>query len=261
MRIRKPTLWLTLIMFLFISTAAMAGSTVNVGLSGYIPSTDDVSITYQTPDPALDPDTVGSLVIDAATGGEAVKELELPSDFWISKIHFCLAPSTIPDTTDMTVKIYGINPIATSYTIALFEETVPQASLDQCVEVMVYDPTDPSDAPITPALGPLYLSIGVTGTAYIKSVAVKEFTPEEIVIDGCNTGVVDRLLDDGSLLSEVIDDLFTKCEKGPIVPKNHGQFAKCVSHELNILKRNGDISGREKGKFQKCAAKSRVGKK
>jgi len=130
-----------------------------------------------------------------------------------------------------------------------------------CNDVLVFDPTaDPLPTPITPADGPLYLSIGITGTAYIKSVTVEKFSPEAIVIDGCKTGIMDRILDDGRLLSEVVGEVFDNCENGPPPAKNHGQFVKCVSHALNDLKKNGDVTGKEKGKIQRCAAKSGIGK-
>jgi hypothetical protein len=38
---------------------------------------------------------------------------------------------------------------------------------------------------------------------------------------------------------------------------NHGQFASCVTHETNILKRAKTITGKQKGKIQSIVAKMR----
>ncbi|MEN8190898.1 MAG: hypothetical protein ABFS19_13715 [Thermodesulfobacteriota bacterium] len=38
--------------------------------------------------------------------------------------------------------------------------------------------------------------------------------------------------------------------------KNHGQFVRCVSNTLNRLKKEGAITGKEKGELQECAAQA-----
>jgi hypothetical protein len=48
-----------------------------------------------------------------------------------------------------------------------------------------------------------------------------------------------------------VDEIFCKCAEGA---RNHGAFVKCVSHETNKLKKDKDLSGREKGVVQRCAA-------
>jgi hypothetical protein len=70
-----------------------------------------------------------------------------------------------------------------------------------------------------------------------------------VVIDGCDSGVANLLLDDGCTISDLIAD----CAAGA---SNHGQFVSCVSSLTNDLKKAGLISGREKGAIQKCAARS-----
>ena len=263
MKLQKWTLWLALVALVLGSGIAAAGDTGNVGLNGFLPGAGDDSITFQVSDKGAEDDTTGCLVFTTNAGGEFVKKLSLPDDFWLSKVHFCLAASTVGATGDVTVKIYGPDPATPGNTRVLFTDTIAQADLAECNEVMVFDPTaDPPDVPITPANGPLFLGIGLGGgsSAYIKSIRVEDFSAEPIEIDGCSTRVIDRILDDGRLLSEVLDEIFSNCENGPPVVKNHGQFVKCVAHALNDLKKNGDISGKEKGRFQKCAAKSNVGK-
>ncbi|MFB0564673.1 MAG: hypothetical protein ACETWK_03240 [Candidatus Aminicenantaceae bacterium] len=72
-----------------------------------------------------------------------------------------------------------------------------------------------------------------------------------IIIAGCNTGVTDKVLEDGTTISgriaECADDA-----------KNHGQFVNCVSHLTNELKKAGIITGKEKGAINSCAAQASI---
>jgi hypothetical protein len=70
-----------------------------------------------------------------------------------------------------------------------------------------------------------------------------------VVIDGCDSGVGNLLLGDGCTISDLIADCAASAS-------NHGQFVSCVSHVTNSLKKDGLISGREKGAIQRCAAQS-----
>jgi hypothetical protein len=70
-----------------------------------------------------------------------------------------------------------------------------------------------------------------------------------VVIDGCDSGVANLLMGDGCTIS----DLIAECAEGA---SNHGQFVSCVAHLTNGLKKDGLISGREKGAIQSCAAHS-----
>ena len=72
-----------------------------------------------------------------------------------------------------------------------------------------------------------------------------------VVIDGCDSGVANILFADGCTIS----DLVQQCAAGA---SNHGQFVSCVSHLANDLKKDGIISGNEKGKLTSCAAKSDI---
>jgi hypothetical protein len=72
-----------------------------------------------------------------------------------------------------------------------------------------------------------------------------------VVIDGCDTRVENQLSEDGCTLF----DLITQCAGGAV---NHGEFVSCVAHLTNDLKRDGMITGKEKGKIQKCAAKADI---
>ena len=79
---------------------------------------------------------------------------------------------------------------------------------------------------------------------------VDEPTGETIVIDGCDTGV-ENMEYDGQLISEWIADCADNA-------KNHGKFVSCVAHLCKELKKEGIITGKEKGAIKKCAAKSDI---
>lgn len=261
MRFRKGCSWLTLVMFLLISSTAIAGDIQWLGLDGYLPGAGVESLTFQTAD-ILDPaaDIAGSLVVTAPTDGEIVKPLQVPNDFLLEKVHICFAAGNLPNGP-VTVKLYqgSVDPlmVPAGQTQVVFQQDIPilPAVLAGCNEILVFNPADPASA-IDPSQGPLYLGIGFVGTdspVYLKAVGIEEFS-DSFEIDECETGVMDRLLDSGQLLSAVV----AECEAGPL--KNHGQYVKCVSHTLNDLKKSGEITGREKGKIQRCAAKSDIGK-
>lgn len=40
---------------------------------------------------------------------------------------------------------------------------------------------------------------------------------------------------------------------GPNNTANHGQFVSCVSHKTNVWKKQGLITGQQKGAIQSCA--------
>ena len=69
-----------------------------------------------------------------------------------------------------------------------------------------------------------------------------------IVINGCDTGVVDTL-SNGKLISVHIQEIY-------YAAKNHGQFVRGVALLTNELMKAGIITGEEKGKIQSCAAQA-----
>jgi hypothetical protein len=71
-----------------------------------------------------------------------------------------------------------------------------------------------------------------------------------IIIGRCNTGVKNQLFPDGCTMS----DLLAQCAAGA---KNHGVFVSCVAHLTNDWKKQGLITGKEKGKIESCAAKTK----
>lgn len=72
---------------------------------------------------------------------------------------------------------------------------------------------------------------------------------ESVIIDGCDSGVENALFENGCTIS---DDIM-ECADGA---KNHGKFVSCVSKLANGLKKDGLISGKEKGAIQSCAAQA-----
>ncbi len=74
---------------------------------------------------------------------------------------------------------------------------------------------------------------------------------ETIIIDGCDSGVENLLLEDGCTISDLIVEIADEA-------KNHGKFVSGVAHLLKGLKKDGLISGKEKGAIQSCAAQSDI---
>jgi hypothetical protein len=74
-----------------------------------------------------------------------------------------------------------------------------------------------------------------------------------VIIDGCDTGVPNVLLDGGCFIADFIASFDENA-------KNHGQYMKSVAALCNTLKEAGVITGKQQGKIVSCAAKSDVGK-
>jgi len=72
-----------------------------------------------------------------------------------------------------------------------------------------------------------------------------------IVIDGCDTGVENQMLEDGCTMA----DLIAQCADGV---SDHGAFARCVAHLTNFWKCNGLINGGDKGDIQSCAGQADI---
>lgn len=68
-----------------------------------------------------------------------------------------------------------------------------------------------------------------------------------VIIDDCDTGVTNGLLEGGCTISDKI----AECAAGAT---NHGEFVNCVDLLTDELINKGYITGREKGRIQRCAA-------
>ena len=72
-----------------------------------------------------------------------------------------------------------------------------------------------------------------------------------IVIDGCDTEVVNQLFEDGCTMA----DLIGQCADAA---SNNAVFVCCVAHLTNDWKQDGVISGAGKGAIQSCAARAEI---
>lgn len=68
-----------------------------------------------------------------------------------------------------------------------------------------------------------------------------------VVIDGCDSGVANALFTNGCTISDLIGNVADGAG-------NHGGFVSGVAHLLNELKKDGVITGAQKGDIQSCAA-------
>lgn len=78
------------------------------------------------------------------------------------------------------------------------------------------------------------------------------WTLANVVIDGCDSGVPNLVLPPPD---QSIMQLVDACAAGA---SNHGQFVSCVSHATNRLKKDGWISGAQKGAIQSCAGQADI---
>jgi len=72
-----------------------------------------------------------------------------------------------------------------------------------------------------------------------------------IVIDGCDSGVLNSVFPNGCTISDRIQQCGVAAQK-------HGQFVSCVAHLTSKLKMVGIITGQQKGAIQSCAAQSSI---
>jgi hypothetical protein len=74
-------------------------------------------------------------------------------------------------------------------------------------------------------------------------------TDPTVVIDGCSSGVQNFVSEDGCSILDLIDQIAANAS-------NHGKLVSEVAKLLNSLKKEGVISGNDKGAIQTCAASS-----
>jgi len=68
-----------------------------------------------------------------------------------------------------------------------------------------------------------------------------------VVIGGCDSGTPNTVFANGCRISDQV----MACAQGA---KNHGAWVSCVAHVTNDLKKDGTITGAQKGAIQSCAA-------
>ena len=74
---------------------------------------------------------------------------------------------------------------------------------------------------------------------------------DNVIVDGCDSGVQNVLFEDGCTIS----DLISQCA---VDATNHGEFVSSVSLMTNYLKKIGKISGSEKESIQECCANAAI---
>ena len=72
-----------------------------------------------------------------------------------------------------------------------------------------------------------------------------------VCIGDCDSGVDNQVLADGATFNDLIGEAAAEA-------KNHGDFVSAVSKLANQWKKDGLISGKEKGKITSCAARSDI---
>lgn len=70
-----------------------------------------------------------------------------------------------------------------------------------------------------------------------------------VVAFGCDTGIVEWPFEDENTITSMIDECAVDAE-------SHGELVSCVAELTNILKKEGIISGQEKGAIQNCVART-----
>jgi hypothetical protein len=103
------------------------------------------------------------------------------------------------------------------------------------------------------AAAPVSADSDVDGVADDSDQCAASDLSATVVIETCDSGVANDLFATGCSIA----DLIAPCADAP---KNHGKYVSCVSRTLNVLKKSGAITGREKAAIQRCAAKSSIGK-
>ena len=98
------------------------------------------------------------------------------------------------------------------------------------------------------------MQVVVQGASGNGTIVVKDLTVTGclamVTIDGCDTGVVDQVYDGTTISGKIAE-----CAAAA---RNHGEFVSCVSHLTNDLVSEGCLTGKEKGKIQRCAAKADI---
>lgn len=76
-------------------------------------------------------------------------------------------------------------------------------------------------------------------------------TRPTVVIDGCDSGVPNRLLPSGCSIADLIDACAATAD-------GHGAFVSCVAQLMSDLQKADLLDGRSRGAIQRCAARASV---
>ncbi len=117
-------------------------------------------------------------------------------------------------------------------------------------EVTVGTPGTTTTVPTTTTTVPTTTTTAPTTTTTVPTTTTT--VPTTIIIDGCDTGVMDMEIEDGNTMSDLIEECSNNADG------KHGEFVSCVSKLTNEWKKDDLISGREKGAIQSCAAQANI---
>lgn len=151
-------------------------------------------------------------------------------------------------------RLYAVNPVALGSSISHYDSI---ASRNLLMEPAINNDLTHNLAPPDDLTLPLMRDIGWFPDADTDGVAdgadqcPASDTQPFVVIDGCDSGVANTTLASGCTILDPI----TACAASP---RNHGAFVRCVSQQMNALKKAGVISGKQKGAIQSCAAQANI---
>lgn len=236
----------------------------------------NVTITVNRTGCAIDPAfslysgvTTSSDGIDTITGGPNLTWLAFQNDD-VAPALGCgcgldpqLVDYTLPTTGYYTVAVYdfGCND-STVGTDVSYQLTVTGAGI-VCLDTDadgVYDDVDNCPTEVNPDQANFDAdSVGDACDADDDNDGIADaddpnpYGPNEetIVIDGCETGVPNHVLEDGTTMMDKIK----ACADDA---KNHGAFVSCLAHLTNQWKASGHITQDQKGVIQSCGAQSNL---
>lgn len=95
------------------------------------------------------------------------------------------------------------------------------------------------------------ISFAAEHFAAVRILGEIEDVPDDVFIDGCDSGITDVVLPGGSTISGLV----AECGEGAT---NHGEFVSCIAHLANDLNKNGNITTQQKSALRRCAAQADI---
>ena len=221
---------------------------VSHGSPGY-PGSIIVDIIAEDEPEVVDPEPIEPAEVgDEVFAAEIIKRIRMEENTALTSITVCFRDyeSTLP----FAVNIYRLGLPTDAMTVEddlLYGASEYMVPSEECTVISFDEEIVPEGEKLL--LGIVFdLEVLEDNTAGIISAVGLGLTSTLLEIDGCDTGIPDLDVN-GTPLSELIDECAANA-------KNHGKFVSCVNKIINPLKKAGVISGSEKGRITRCAAKS-----
>lgn len=239
---------------LTLSTAAMAEQTKWLNPLSFTGGAN-VKVSHNSPT------YPGSLVVDIIAE-EGAGEAEILKQFMVNEKHSLSA--VVVCFRDFTSTL--------PFALQIYQKGVPTVDPDSGVMTVGVDTPlltmPPVDVPLTqectsieltedilPESGSLLLGIKFNYDAAPISPVVSAVglvhSPLYLQLAECDETVFGREVEPGVTISTLVDE----CQTGA---KNHGKFVSCVNKVANKLKKEGVITGKEKGMITRCVANSNL---